>query len=71
MQHDNRPRQHAQQRERAHADRLAEQRVEAGHRAGRRTDRGGAHPAPSRIRLRKTSTRGGSALCQEVTVASR
>ena len=74
MQEDGRAGQHPQQREGPHADRTAEQLVEAGDRAaaaGRRADRGRVHSAPSRTSLRSTPTRGGSALCQDVTRASR
>ena len=37
----------------------------------RRADGRRVHPASSRARLRKTSTLGGSSLCQAVTLASR
>src|SRR5918994_1366439 len=52
--------QHPQQGEGPHADPAAEQFFEP-------CD----HPAPWRTPLRMTSTRGGSALCQDVTLASR
>ena len=74
VQEHGRARQHPQQRERAHAHATAEQLVQPREQPaglGRRADRGRVHPAPSRTRLRRTSTWGGSALCQEVTLASR
>ncbi len=74
MQEHDRAGQHPQQREGAHADGAAEQVVEpVDQPAGteRRADRGRVHPAPPRTSLRSSSTRGGSSLCQDVTLASR
>ena len=61
MQEHDRTGQHPQQREGPHADRAAEQVVEAGDQAAdvaARANRGRVHPAPPRTRLRRTSTPG-------------